>query len=146
MKVDVFTLCDFAQTDRQKMTIVGAFSVVYSRQAPVVHPLCSLAIKMRFERIEEGEKRIRISIIDSDGKPILPTLEAQLNIHFKPDDSVAMSHIALLIQQIKLPSFGEYSIDLAVDGRQEASTPLFVKQLPNPQQPQLPLQQGPPKL
>jgi hypothetical protein len=28
---------------------------------------------------------------------------------------------------LKLPKFGEYSIDLAIDGRHEASFPLFVK-------------------
>jgi hypothetical protein len=36
------------------------------------------------------------------------------------------------IQQLKLPKFGEYSIDLAVDGRAEASLPLYVKKLNEP--------------
>ena len=31
------------------------------------------------------------------------------------------------IQQLRLPRVHEYSIDLAIDGRQEASIPLFVK-------------------
>jgi hypothetical protein len=36
---------------------------------------------------------------------------------------------------MKLPNFGEYSIDLGVDGRHEASIPLFVRQVnQSPQQ------------
>jgi hypothetical protein len=38
--------------------------------------------------------------------------------------------MALGIQQLKLPKFDEYSIDLAIDGRHEASIPLFVKLSP----------------
>jgi len=135
MKVDVFTLCDFAKAERGKMTIVGAFNRITARQAPVVYQLCALATIMRFEKIEEGEKNIRVSIIDSDGKPVMPTLQAQMNIQFKTNESSATVQFVLLIQQIKLPSFGEYSIDLAIDGRQEASTPLYVKQFQPPQQP-----------
>jgi len=37
--------------------------------------------------------------------------------------------LALVIQQLKLPGFGEYSIDLAVDDRHEASIPLVVSQI-----------------
>ena len=128
MKVDVFTLCEFAKAERGKMTIVNAFNRIVAKQAPVVYPLCALAAIMRFERIEEGEKHVRVSIIDSDGKPVMPTLQAQINIQLRPNESDATVHFALLIQQIKLPNFGEYSIDLAIDGRQEASTPLYVRE------------------
>jgi hypothetical protein len=135
MNVDVFTLCDFAETaPGNKMTIVGTFDSIAARQAPVVHPLCALAILMRFEQIEQGNKNIRVSIIDSDGRAIMPTLNAQLNVQIRPNESDASVPLALVIQQLRLPRFGEYSIDLAVDNRQEASIPLYVRQAPVPQQ------------
>ena len=135
MNVDVFTLCDFAQnTLGNKMNIVGTFNRIFARQIPAVHPLCALAVLMRFEQIEQGTKNIRVSIIDSDGRPVVPILEAQLNVQISPKESDASVPLAVVIQQISLPRFGEYSVDLAVDGRQEASIPLYVLQAPLPQQ------------
>jgi hypothetical protein len=131
MKVELFTLCDAATVDSGgKLNILGCFDRINALQAPIVHPLCALALKCRFERVEEGQKRIRISVIDTDGRLIMPTLDAQIQIHIGPDSSTATAQLVLIIPQIKLPSFGEYSIDLAVDGRQEASIPLYVKQIP----------------
>jgi hypothetical protein len=135
MNVDVFTLCDFAQnTPGNKMNIVRTFNRIFARQIPAVHPLCALAVLMRFEQIEQGTKNIRVSIIDSDGRPVVPILEAQLNVQISPKESDASVPLAVVIQQISLPRFGEYSVDLAVDGRQEASIPLYVLQAPLPQQ------------
>jgi hypothetical protein len=136
MNLDVFTLCDFAQTvPGNKMNIIGTFRTIMARQTPVVHPVCALAILMRFEQIEQGTKNIRVSIIDSDGRAITPTLDAQLNVQISSDASDASVPFVLVIQQISLPRFGEYSIDLAVDGRQEASIPLYVRQAPQQQLP-----------
>jgi hypothetical protein len=135
MNVDIFTLCDFAQnTPGNKMNIVGTFNRIFARQTPAVHPLCALAVLMRFQQIEQGTKNIRVSIIDSDGRPVVPTLDAQLNVQINPNESDASVPLAVVIQQISLPRFGEYSVDLAVDGRQEASIPLYVLQAPLPQQ------------
>ncbi len=131
MNVDVFTLCDFAQnTPGNKMNIVGTFNRIFAKQTPAVHPLCALAVLMRFQQIEQGTKNIRVSIIDSDGRQVVPTMNVQIN----PNESDASVPLAVVIQQISLPRFGEYSVDLAVDGRQEASIPLYVLQAPLPQQ------------
>ena len=100
--------------------------------------MCALAAIIRFERIEEGEKNIRVTFIDSDGRPVMPALQKQIKVQFpaQATDSHATMHLVLLIQQIRLPNFGEYSINLAIDGRQQASIPLFVRQSRAPQAPQ----------
>ena len=135
MNVDIFTLCDFAQNSPgNKMNIVGTFNRIFAKQTPAVHPLCALAVLMRFQQIEQGTKNIRVSIIDSDGRQVVPTMNAQLNVQINPNESDASVPLAVVIQQISLPRFGEYSVDLAVDGRQEASIPLYVLQAPLPQQ------------
>jgi len=127
MKVEIFTLCDAATTDAAgKLNILGSFDRLNAREAPVTHPQCSLALKLRFERLEEGQKRIRIAFVDSDGASVMPTLDTTTQVQFRPDDSSATASLVLVIQQLKLPRFGEYSIDLAVDDRHEASIPLLV--------------------
>ena len=130
MKVEIFTLCDAATTDAGgKLNILGSFDQLGAKEAPVTHPQCALALKLRYERLEEGQKRIRISFVDSDGKSVMPTLDAATEVRFPPGHSSVTSCLILVIQQLKLPKFGEYSIDLAVDDRHEGSIPLFVRQM-----------------
>ena len=134
MKVAVFTLCDFARGEGTKMNIIGTFNTIWAHQVPVRYPLCCLAAVLRFERIEEGPKTLRVSFIDSDGRNVMPTFTTQLNVQFTAAQSESTVQFAVVMQQISLPSFGEYSIDLAVDGRQEASTPLYLVQTQAPPQ------------
>lgn len=128
MKVEIFTLCDAATIDAGgKLNILGSFDRLNATQAPVIHPQCALAIKLRFERVEGGQKRIRIAFVDSDGKSVMPTLDATTDVQFQTEDSTATTSLALVIQHLNLPKFAEYAIDLAVDDRHEASIPLFVR-------------------
>ncbi len=132
MKVEIFTLCDAATVDAGgKLNILGSFDRLNAKQVPVTLPQCSLAIKLRFERVEEGQKRLWIAFVDSDGVAVMPTIDAATEVRFLGNDSTSTASLALNIQQLKLPRFGEYSIDLALDDRHEASIPLFV---PPPQQ------------
>ena len=128
MKVEIFTLCDAATLDAAgKLNILGSFDRLNAKEEPVMHPQCALAIKLRFERVEEGQKRIRIAFVDQDGASVMANVEATTEVRFQDNDPSATVSLAINIQQLRLPRFDEYSIDLAVDGRQEASIPLFVK-------------------
>jgi hypothetical protein len=129
MKVEIFTLCDAATVDAAgKLNILGSFDRLNATTAPVVHPQCALAIKLRFQRIEEGQKRLRITFVDQDGMAVMPSVDATADVKFPGNDSSATISLAVNIQQLKLPRINEeYSIDLAVDDRHEASVPLFVK-------------------
>ena len=128
MNVEIFTLCDAATLDTAgKLNILGSFDRLNAAAEPIVHVHCALALKLRFERIEEGDKKFRLAFVDSDGAPVMPPLEGTAQVRFQDNDSSSTVSMALGIQQLKLPKFGEYSIDLAIDGRHEASVPLFVK-------------------
>jgi hypothetical protein len=131
MKVEIFSLCDFATSDSGgKLTIVGVFDVIWARQVPATHGLCALALRIRFDRIEEGLKKLKVSFIDSDGNPVMPAMEMQIQVQVPAYAQQANVQVVFLIPQLKLPNYGEYAIDLAVDSRQEASTPLYVRQMP----------------
>jgi hypothetical protein len=131
MKVEIFSLCDFATADASgKLTLVGVFDTVWAREVPATHGLCALAIRIRFNKIEEGLKKFKISFIDSDGNPVMPAMEMQIPVQIPPHLQQATAQVVFLIPQVKFSNFGEYGIDLAVDSRQEMSTPLYVRQLP----------------
>ncbi len=130
MKVELFVLCDAATDYHGKLNILGTFDSIWAKQIPAVHPLCAVALRLRFSKIEEGEHKIKISIVDEDGKEVVKPVEANVNILFKnaPHTSTATNMI-LNLQGIKFPNFGEYSIDLAIDGRHEASLPLCINKI-----------------
>lgn len=132
MKVELFAMCDAATDSAGKLNILGVYDTVGSMKTPFVHPRCAIVVKIRFERIERGEHKIKLNIIDQDGKPVIPSLEGPLNIKFPDAAPSATAQMILDLQNLKFDKFGEFSIDLAVDGRQEASIPLFVRQVQSP--------------
>ena len=106
MKVEIFTLCDAATLDAGgKLNILGSFDRLNAREVPIVHPHCTLAIKLRFERVEEGQKRLRIAFVDQDGAAIMQNLDVTTEVRFQGDDPSATISVALNIQQLRLPRF-----------------------------------------
>jgi len=140
MKVEIFNLCDFASVDAgAKLTLVGVFDSIHVMSAPAAYGFFALAARLRFEKIEEGTKRIRISFVDADGQSIVPSFEAQIWIQCPPGESSPIAHFVSIVSQVQFPKLGEYAVGLAIDGRQEASTPLIVRQW-SPNQADLPTQ------
>jgi hypothetical protein len=129
MKVELFVLCDAATDYQGKLNILGTFDSIWAGQMPAVHPSCAVALRLRFLKIEEGTHRVRISIADEDGNAVIQPVEANVNIRFRAPLPSMAANMVLNLQGLKFPKFGEYSIDLAVDGRHEASLPLHVNQL-----------------
>jgi hypothetical protein len=129
MKVELFALCDFAADYGGKLTVVGIFDSIFARQIPAVHPHCCVAVKLRFEKIEEGPKKLRLSISDDDGRPVLPPIEIPIQVAMPPEAHTNAIQVVANIGGMKIDAFGEYSIDLALDGRHEGSIPLFARQM-----------------
>lgn len=129
--MEIFTLCDAATDSGGKLNILGAFDHITAGKVPAVHPLCAIAARIRFSGIEEGNHRLKVTFADADGKLILPGLDASLNVRLGPRHSSVAANVVLYIQKLKLDLFGEYTVDLAIDGRHEASIPLYVIERPD---------------
>ncbi len=129
MDVELFSLCDAATHSGMKMNILGAFDRVHAKQFPMTHPHCAIALRVRFDKIEEGDHKFRISMMDADGQSVLPGLEGNIGVKFPPQVQSVCANMVLNINGLKLPHPGQYGIDLAVDGRHEKSLPLNVVHL-----------------
>lgn len=127
MQIEVFALCDAATGDLGKLNILGAFDTIFAGQVPVIHPQCTIALRVRFQRIERGEHRVVVHFVDGDGKNVIPPAQGNMRMNFPDDQASGATNLILNIQGVKLEKYGEYSIDLAIDGQQQASLPLFVK-------------------
>ena len=135
MKVDLFTLrfaggnSFYARVANGKpVAIVDAFCVLESGELPVAVGMCSVAIKMQFDRAEAGTKQIRISFVDENGRSARPSLENTVEVKIPDHEPTATVPFAFLIKQLSLPAFGGYSVELSVDGQLADSTPLYVRQ------------------
>ena len=129
MKVEIFSFCDFAQSDSSgKLSLIGVIDSIFASELPVIYGLCSLAIRVRFNKAEVGLKNFRISFTDPYGKPAMPPMETPIQVQIAENGSHAIVQLVSLFAQLTFPNFGEYSIELAIDGSLVASTPLFVRQ------------------
>lgn len=127
MDVEAFLLCDAATDQQGKLNVLGAFDTVFAKKVPVVHPACAVAARIRFSKVEQGEHAVRICVIDQDGKEVVPKLDGKVSVRVGDEAGSAAINLVLNFQRLKLPDYGEYSIDLAIDGQQKASLPFFVR-------------------
>jgi hypothetical protein len=114
--------------DGRQITVVDAFCVLDAGELPVCVGMCCLEVKMQFDRAEAGSKHVRVTFANEDDKIVLPAFESAIDVKIPDNAATATVPFALMLKQLSLPAFGEYSINLAVDGRLAASTPLYVRQ------------------
>ena len=83
-----------------------------------------------------------ISFADDDGTLVLPPMESLIELRFANHDHSVPINLIVLMPQLKLPRFGDYTIDLALDANHLSSLPLMVRHhrepappSPNPQNP-----------
>jgi hypothetical protein len=130
MEIEAFLLCDCATQGQGKLNVLGAFDRIYSPKVPAVHPACTIAARIRFSSIEEGSHRIKINVVDADGNKAGPELEDNITVRMGEGEDSSARNLILNIHGMKLENYGDYRIDLAIDGRQEATLPLSVREIP----------------
>jgi hypothetical protein len=130
MDIQVAVLCDAATDNNGKLNILGTFDTIYTARLPETHPQCSIAIRMTFNKVEEGAHKVKLNFVDEDGKSVMPPIEMPVEV-LVPEETIFLSrNIIVNIQKLRFEKEGLYSIDIAVDGRQEGSIPLLVKIAP----------------
>jgi hypothetical protein len=135
MDIQIAVLCDAATDNNGKLNLLGAFDTIYTSQLPAIHPQCSIALRMTFNKVEEGHHKAKLNFVDEDGKPVMPPIEMPVDVQV-PDETIFLSRNFIVnIQKLKFEKEGLYSIDIAVDGRQEGSIPLLVRVMHKPPQP-----------
>ncbi len=130
MRVEILALCDGANADGGKLSLLGAFDTIWVQKVPITYPYCAIALRIRFDNIEKGEHKVTVNFVNEDGKHIIPALNGAIKLDFLLEQKSASANVILNLQGIKFEACGEYAIDLAIDGRSEMSLPLFVKERP----------------
>lgn len=127
MTIQVAVLCDAATDYHGKLNLLGTFDTIITSQLPAVHPQCSVALRMSFNRIEEGHHKVKMNFVDEDGRFVMPSIDMPVDVAIPADANFLVRNFIINIQQLKFDKPGQYSIDLAIDNRHELSIPLLVK-------------------
>ena len=126
MEVLVATLCDSANDYNGKLCMLGCFDTICAGQMPVVHPQCSLALRICFRPEDEGEHQFRIAFIDDDGNAVMPPFEPKIQVAFPTDNYFITRNLVLNIQRLQFKAPGQYSIDIQSSDTMLTRIPLRV--------------------
>ena len=127
MNIQIAVLCDAATDYGGKLNLLGAFDTIVTSHLPAVHPQCSIALRIAFSKIEEGSHKVKINFVDEDGKFVMPSIDMPVDIAIPAEVNSLVRNFIINIQQLKFDKPGQYSIDVALNGRMETNIPLFVR-------------------
>lgn len=128
MEIEIFTLADFAQDNNSKLTIVGTFDSIQSRQFPVQHPACSIACRLRFAAKESGQHEFKLRLINAAGKEVIKPIEGDVTIGEVQSRQFSTVNFVINFNQLKFDEPGRYSFELYIDGDWKSGLPLFLHQ------------------
>jgi hypothetical protein len=126
MEIEIFTLSDFAQDNNSKLTIVGTFDSIQSRQFPCTHPAFTVACRLRFAAKEAGVHGFRLRVINAEGKEILEPVGGEITIPNPPNGQFAAINLITHFNQLRFDAPGRYSFELYIDDDWKSGLPLLL--------------------
>jgi hypothetical protein len=126
MKAEIFTFCDFAQENGGKLTIVGTFDTIVSRNFPCVHPQLSVVLRLRFDIWEFANHTFRIETRDLNGELNMETISGTVEVR-GAGNATAVSHLVFSISNLQFKSSGVVNFVLYVDDKELTSIPLYIR-------------------
>lgn len=115
MKIAFFTLCDYAQNNQGKLTIIGIFNRIAAESFPFVY-YNGFYIVAKVESRETKACNFKLSCIDPTGKDFVPPLEGCMEINNpKNDDRVKSADLTLGLGSLTFSMPGTYVFKLKVE-------------------------------
>lgn len=132
MKADVVTLCHSALSERNKLSILGAFNIVYIPRIPWRLLPCTLVVRVLLDESDAGAHKLRITVMGTDGDRMfedetgfeLPPTPAPPNL--STSHQAASLNLICPLPYIVIKSYGTQVIDLALDGQEPQQTQFYV--------------------
>ncbi|MBK5270826.1 MAG: hypothetical protein JJE22_07415 [Bacteroidia bacterium] len=115
MEIEIFTLADFAQDNSSKLTIVGTFDSIQSKQFPCIHPACAIAMRLRFSEKETGDHDFKLKLNDTAGKELFPAITGNIKVMVPASNQYSAINIVVNLNQLKFEKEGKYSFELYID-------------------------------
>ncbi len=127
MDIQVAVLCDFAADYQNRLCIQGTIEALYAQKFPVIHPTCSLALRLCFSPEDTGDHKLGIAIVDEDGTPLdkerMPIV-GDLKVALPEGAAFLTRNLIMNFQGLRFEKSGNYSVDVTYDGELVARTPI----------------------
>jgi hypothetical protein len=136
MEVEFLILADAVQAVNGKLYMLGGgWTTLHAATIPTTHPLgIALAFRVPWKETNEVH-RLEIKIMDADGAPIIPPMQAELEMGRPPGlrgaDQTAVIAVNAAVQFTKT---GSYVVQVAIEGQVAKAVAFDV----------VPVQPGPP--
>ena len=126
MKIELFTFCDFAQENGGKLTVVGTFDTIISRNFPCIHPQLSVVIRIRFDLWEFTNHSFRVESYDLDGEMGIEPIRGNVDVQ-GGGNATAVSHLVFSISNLHIKKSGILNFVLYIDEKEVMSLPLYIR-------------------
>ena len=122
MDVKLSVLADAANlTNDGKLNILGVLSQINTFQVPIQYPHMAVVLQLTATPGERGTSHaLKLVIVDEDGKPVVPPSEMKFVVPDNlPGPDVDLNIIAGMVG-LQLMRFGDYRVDVLIDGQSKA--------------------------
>ena len=130
MEVEFLILADSVQAVNGKLYMLGGgWTTLHALAIPTTHPL-GIALGFRVPWLETNQvHRLEIKMMDADGAPVIPPIQAGLEMGRPPGlrgaDQTAVVAVNAPVQFTKT---GRYEVQVAVEGQVAKAVPFDVVQ------------------
>lgn len=126
MQIDFAFICDYAEVANKINALGIGFDTIYASSVPARHPSFFLVFQVRANVVEVGEKKISVSLIDEDGKEIIPKINGKFPIPKPVEGIESKARIAMQFGMVQFPKHGSYSVHAVIEGHDMIDIPLHV--------------------
>lgn len=130
MNVDFAFICDYAQVAGKINALGIGFDTIYAPKVPTKHRQFFLVMQLRANVVEAGDKNLEVSLIDEDGKDIMPVVRGKFSIPKPEIGTESKGRIAMEFGNVEFPRYGVYSLHVVVEGLEVVRIPLRVSPPP----------------
>lgn len=129
MTLQSATVSDFASDYNGKLCVLGCFDTLCASTFPVVHPQCSLAVRLVFQPEDAGHHEFIVRCIDPTGAECMPPMPGPVEVSFNSTFIPFVSrNIIFTLQRVKFDRQGLYRWLVDYQDKTIATIPLRVTQ------------------
>jgi hypothetical protein len=126
MNLDFAFICDYAEAAAKLNALGIGFDTIFAAQLPARHLHFSLVLQLRASITEVGQKKLTVSLIDEDGKDVIPAIEGQFGIARPETGAYSIGRFVVEFGNVEFQHYGSYAVHVVIEGTEITSLPFRV--------------------
>ena len=127
MDIDFAFLADTAQESGGKLHALGiGIDTLVAAEIPVSQAALAAVVQVRYPVAETGTKTLAIRVVDADGGNVIEPIDSQVSFPAPQGVPAGTMRVIIALNSLTFPRYGDYAIQIALDGHDVASLRLAV--------------------